>query len=150
MSVRRTTLLGLLAALALPAAADKLDKESKKWLEEVAPIILPEEKQTYGELKDRGERTEFEKIFWARRDPDLETPVNEYRTGEFDKRRAEADEKFKVGGKGSQTDCGRIYILLGPPEEVKQREGSGVRKPETWSYNQGKAKIDLDETCRIP
>ncbi len=121
MSVRRTTLLGLLAALALPAAADKLDKESKKWLEEVAPIILPEEKQTYGELKDRGERTEFEKIFWARRDPDLETPENEYKTGTFDPRRADADKRFRVAGKyGAQTDCGRLFVLFGEPDEVKK------------------------------
>lgn len=160
MSVRRTTLLGLLAALALPAAADKLDKESKKWLEEVAPIILPEEKQTYGELKDRGERTEFEKIFWARRDPDLETPENEYKTSTFDPRRADADKRFRVAGKyGAQTDCGRLFVLFGEPDEVK-KEVSDVatsRPPETWTYKDkpnmtfvgGQTKVSLDGECRL-
>ena len=160
MSVRRTTLLGLLAALALPAAADKLDKESKKWLEEVAPIILPEEKQTYGELKDRAERAEFEKIFWARRDTDLETPENEYKTSTFDPRRAEADKRFKVAGKyGAQTDCGRLFVLFGEPDEVKKdvSDNPTSRPPETWTYRDrpgmtfkgGETKVSLDGECKL-
>ncbi len=160
MSVRRTTLLGLLAALALPAAADKLDKDSKKWLEEVAPIVLPEEKQTYGELKDRAERAEFEKIFWARRDTNLETPENEYKTSTFDPRRAEADKRFKVAGKyGAQTDCGRLFVLFGEPDEVKKEPSDNPvpRPPETWTYRDrpgmtfkgGETKVSLDGECKL-
>lgn len=160
MSVRRTTLFGLLAALALPAAADKLDKESKKWLEDVAPIVLPEEKQTYGELKDRAERAEFEKIFWARRDTNLETPENEYKTSTFDPRRAEADKRFKVAGKyGAQTDCGRLFVLFGEPDEVKKEPSDNPvpRPPETWTYRDrpgmtfkgGETKVSLDGECKL-
>lgn len=157
MSVRRTTLLGLLAALALPAAADKLDKESKKWLEEVAPIILPEEKQTYSDLKDRAERAEFEKIFWARRDTNLETPENEYKTSTFDPRRAEADKRFKVAGRyGAQTDCGRLFVLFGEPAEVKKEPSDNPtpRPPETWTYRGGtfrggEVKIAVDGECKL-
>lgn len=160
MSVRRTTLLGLLAALALPAAAAKLDKDSKKWLEEVSPIILPEEKQTYTDLADRGERAEFEKIFWARRDPNLETPENEYRTATFDPRRAEADKRYKVAGRlGSQTDCGRLFVLFGEPDEVKKdvSDNPSSRMPETWTFRDrppmtfvgGQTKIALDGECKL-
>ncbi len=104
----------VLALLAAPTLwADKLDSDSKKWLEGVRPILLPEEEKIYKGLKDKAERQEFQKIFWARRDPDLETPANEYQI-EYEKARAEADAKFKVGGTaGSLTDCGRIFILLG-------------------------------------
>ena len=62
---------------------------------------------------------------------------------------------------GSLTDCGRIYILLGKPDEVQQEPGSvapGLRAPETWTYKDkpghtyagGKALIAFDEECRAP
>lgn len=161
MSVRRTTLLGLLAALALPALADKLDKDSKKWLEEVTPIILPDERQTYTEqLKDRNERLEFEKIFWARRDPNLETPENEYKTTTFDPRRAEADKRYRVAGRlGAQTDCGRLYVIFGEPDEVKkeQTDNPASRPPETWTFRDrpgmtfqgGQTQVALDGQCKL-
>ena len=72
----RAALISLAAAAGLaPAAlsaAEKLDKDAKKWLEEVRPIILPDEEKTFRGLKDKSEREEFQKIFWARRDPDLD------------------------------------------------------------------------------
>ncbi len=149
-----------LAGAALPARADKLDKDSKKWLEEVRAIILPEERETYSALKDRAERVEFEKIFWARRDPDPSTPDNEYKT-QFQARKAEADKRFKVAGSpGSQSDCGRLHILLGEPDEVKQdtaSENRGLRLPETWTYKSrpgmsftgGQAQLQVDAECRF-
>lgn len=163
MSVRRTWLLGLVVAVVgvAPARADKLDKDSKKWLDEVRAIVLPEEKEIYTALKDRTERIEFEKIFWARRDTDASTPVNEYKA-QFDQRKAEADKRYKVPGAwGSATDCGRLYILLGEPDDVKQdgtSENRGARLPETWTYKSrpglnftgGQAQIGVDAECRFP
>lgn len=162
MSVRRTWLVALagLAAVAVPARADKLDKESKKWLDDVRAIILSEEVQTYGQLKDRAERVEFEKIFWARRDPDLGTPENEYQV-DFLTKKADADKRFRVAGKaGSATDCGRLLILFGEPDEVKKDdsgENRGPRAPETWTYKSkpgmnfagGQAVIALDADCKF-
>lgn len=162
MSVRRAASMALALALAaLPAAADKLDKESKNWLEQVGPILLPEERQIYTEqIQGRGERAEFEKIFWARRDPNLETPENEYQP-QFQARKADADKRFKVAGKaGSQTDCGRLLILLGEPDEIKKDpvgENPGFRAPETWTFKSrpgmsfagGQAKISLDPECKL-
>ena len=40
--------------------------------------MLADEEKTYKELKDKADRLEFQKIFWARRDPDLATPENEF------------------------------------------------------------------------
>lgn len=162
MSVCRTWLVVLagLVAVAPPARADKLDKESKKWLDDVRAIVLPEEVVTYGQLKDRAERVEFEKIFWARRDPDLGTPENEYQA-DFLSKRAAADARFKVAGRvGSSTDCGRLLILFGEPDEVKKDdsgENRGPRSPETWTYKSragmnfagGQALIALDADCKF-
>ncbi len=124
----RHTVLVLVALLATGsvARAEKLDEESRKWLEGISAIILGDESKTYRQLKDRAERVEFEKIFWARRDPDLRTAENEYQR-EFLARKAEADRRF--GGKGfagSATGCGRLFILLGEPDSVREAAGEAL------------------------
>jgi GWxTD domain-containing protein len=153
--------LGLLSAPVLRA----LDKEGKKWLDDVKPIMLPDEEKTYRALKDKNDVAEFQKIFWTRRDPDLETPGNEYEA-EYQKAKADADARFRAGGTpGAQTDCGRVYIILGPPDEVK-KEGAptdspmpGRRSPETWTYKDrptlkfgptGQIQLGFDESCALP
>src|SRR5262249_49218479 len=152
----------LLCLLALfvpaPARAQKMEKEDKKWLDDVRPLMLPAEEKTYKSLKDKADRQEFQKIFWARRDPDLETPDNEFES-EYIAARADADKTIKVvGAVGSQTDCGRTLILLGKPDDVKKEgaEGARDRTPETWTYRDrpgrtyqgGKAEISFDESCK--
>jgi len=163
MSWRTTLVLAAAATLAASgaaSAAEKLDKDAKKWLDTVRPLLLPEEEKAFRELKDKADRDEFQKIFWARRDPDLETPANEFRT-EYEKTLADVDTRFRVSGKpGSATDCGRVYILLGPPDDVKRDSGaaSGPRSPETWTYHDrpgmkfkdGQAQIVFDAECQLP
>ena len=151
-------LLGLGPTAAL---ADKLDKDAKKWLEDVRPLILPDEEKTYRDLKDKGEREEFQKIFWARRDPNPETPQNEFQD-EYLRMKAEADTQFRVGSnRGSETDCGRVYILLGKPDEMKAEpvgETPMLRTAETWTYRDrpgqtfagGEAKIAFSGNCELP
>ena len=149
----------LIALLASNALAD-IDKNAKKWVDEVRPIILPEEEKSYKGLKNNADAAEFQKIFWARRDPNLDTPVNEYQV-EYQKLVAEVDPKFKAAGRaGSQTDCGRIYILLGAPDSIKKEQSAEVafRTPETWTYKDrptmtfagGAIEIPLDGTCMLP
>ena len=149
----------LFALLASNALAD-LDKNAKKWVDDVRPLILPEEEKSYKSLKNNGDAAEFQKIFWARRDPNLDTPVNEFQA-EYQKLVAEVDPKFKAAGRpGSQTDCGRIYILLGAPDAVKKEQSSeaAFRTPETWTYKDrpgmtfkgGSMEIPLDGTCMLP
>jgi len=164
MSARHVFLAAAFGLLLFaPAArADKLDKESKAWLEQVAPIMLPEEEKTFKGLKDKEDRAEFQKIFWGRRDPDLETPANEYQA-EYEKARAAADQRFKVSGRpGSQSDCGRVFILLGEPDEVKKQPVGEITGPrgsgEAWTYKDrpgrtfkgGQVEIALDGDCRLP
>jgi GWxTD domain-containing protein len=154
-------MLALLLASPAVTAAQKLDKDDKTWLDDVRPILLAEEEKTYKSLKEKSDRLEFRKIFWARRDPDLATPANEYQA-EYDEARAEADRLYRVPARlGSHTDCGRVFILLGKPDEVQQDSGNlepGLRSPETWTYRDrpgrtftgGKAMISFDQECRAP
>ena len=88
----------LLALALLPpglAAAQKLDKDDKKWLDDVRPILLPDEEKTYKGLKEKADRLEFQKIFWARRDADLATPENEFQA-EYVKARADRRPEVQV------------------------------------------------------
>jgi GWxTD domain-containing protein len=161
MIVRTTPALAFIAVLAAPGVrAQKLDKDEKKWLETAQPLMLPQEEKTFRGLKDKSDRAEFQKIFWARRDPDLETPENEFEA-EYLKAFAEADQ-YKVPGRaGAATDCGRVFLLLGKPDEVKKDPvgiNPGFRPPETWVYRDrpgrtfsgGKAEISFDDACALP
>ena len=159
--------LSTLAVLALVtvfprvSSAQKLDKDDRAFLDLVRPILLADEDKMYKALKDKSDRAEFQKIFWARRDPNLETPANEYKA-EFELARAEADRLYRMPAQaGAATDCGRVFILLGKPDEVKQEGGGtqpGLRSPEVWTYRDrpgrtftgGKAAIAFDAECRAP
>jgi GWxTD domain-containing protein len=59
----------------------------------------------------------FIDLFWARRDPTPGTLRNEFRD-EFDGRVEYADRNYKSykGKRGSLTEPGRVFILLGPPK----------------------------------
>ena len=158
----RSPLLALLALLAVPAttALAEMDKNAKKWVETVRPIILPEEEKVYKALKNNNDAAEFQKIFWARRDPNLDTPENEYQA-EYQSLVTELDLKYKSAGRlGSLTDCGRIHILMGAPDNVKKETTGEVafRSPEVWTFKNrpnltftgGFIDIPLDGTCMLP
>jgi GWxTD domain-containing protein len=163
MPFSRRSFAPALLVLLTPAAvfAQKLDKQDKAWQDHVRPIMLPDEEKIFRDLKDKGDREEFKKIFWARRDPDLETTENEYQV-EYEKAFAEADKKFTgVGRAGASSDCGRIYILLGAPDEVKAADGGAApanRGPEVWTFRDrpamkfqgGQVQIQFDENCQLP
>jgi GWxTD domain-containing protein len=58
--------------------------------------------------------------FWAKRDPDPMTELNEYKE-EFFRRVEFANDRFKEGIPGWKTDRGRMYIYLGPPDKIDER-----------------------------
>jgi GWxTD domain-containing protein len=160
----RTSRFAILMAVALLspalAAAQKLDKDDKKWLDEVRPIMTSDEEKTYKGLKEKSDRQEFQRIFWARRDADLATPGNELQT-EYLEARTTADLRYRISGQaGSSTDCGRTFILLGKPDEVQEEPTgtAGLLVPQVWTYRDrpgqtfqgGKAVIAFDAECRAP
>ena len=158
--MKRSGLSPLLLVLLAGTAAADMDKNAKKWVETVRPIILPEEEKAYKSLKNNNDAAEFQKIFWARRDPNLDTPENEYQA-EYQKLAAEVDQKYKTAGRvGTLTDCGRLHVLLGAPDNVKKETSGDVafRAPEVWTYKDrpgmtfvgGQMEIGLDGTCMLP
>jgi GWxTD domain-containing protein len=83
--------------------------------------LTKEEKRDWNVLSDPVSRSEFVTKFWAARDPKPETPDNEFRQ-EFEKRVAFAD-KYLVQEevRGSLTDRGMVFLLLGPPTYIGRK-----------------------------
>ncbi len=119
------------------------DQPQARWREgPVRYIIASEEDKRFKQLATDEDRARFIEIFWARRDPDPRTLINEYRY-EFWKRVATANRFFADSTKpGWKTDMGRYYIILGPPDDRDtSREmplglgRRGVRGAITWRYS---------------
>jgi GWxTD domain-containing protein len=126
----------LVAGPDLQGAKDKDPWE--QWLEEVDPIITRMERGVANMLKTEEERTRFKEMFWKARDTNPETPVNEYRQ-EFYQRVFYAREYLN----GVKSDRGRIYVLLGKPENKTNFVGnSQLVELELWSY-EGKDRPGL-------
>jgi len=124
--------LSLAAALALaagaPARAESPAVDTKRFPKLVRIFLLPEEEAVLKDLKDDKDRREFQKIFWARRDPTPGTPANEFEDNVRKVWKA-ADDLFSYPNqKGSETGCGQILALLGRPEEMLG-SGDAVRTP---------------------
>ena len=142
--------------------AQKLDDEDNKFLLQVQPIILDDEESMYRKLKDKADRLEFQKIFWARRDPDLRTPQNEFKE-KYLKDLVIAGERYAIlddPRPGWTNHCGRLFILLGPPDQVDEdtrwaTKRAGHRMPETWTYRDrpgqtfagGRQEVTLGDRC---
>ncbi|HYB53193.1 MAG TPA: GWxTD domain-containing protein, partial [Thermoanaerobaculia bacterium] len=78
-------------------------------------LLSADERRTFSGLADPASRSEFIATFWKVRDPKPETPENEFRD-EFDRRADFADARFAQDEvRGSLTDRGMVFILLGPP-----------------------------------
>lgn len=110
----------------------ELDPQYQKWLnEDVVYIITPEERSAFLHLSTNEERDQFIEAFWARRNPDPDSPENTYKEDIY-RRIAYANEHYSSGIPGWKTDRGRIYIIWGKPDEVDSHPSGGTyeRPPE--------------------
>jgi len=132
------------AALALPEK-EKLPARYRQWLEEeVVYIIAPLEREVFLKLATDRERDLFIEAFWKHRDPTLSTPENEFKSEHYH-RIQYANHFFgrQAPRPGWKTDRGRIYIILGEPNDVQRLEGKTQTYPaEIWFY-QDKSQFGL-------
>jgi GWxTD domain-containing protein len=97
----------------------------KKWVDEdVRWIITDEELQAFKQLSNDEERDQFIEQFWLRRNPNPESPENEFREQHY-QRIAYADEHFAAGKPGWRTDRGHIYIAYGKPDSIDSHPSGG-------------------------
>jgi GWxTD domain-containing protein len=135
----------LLSYTEIKADEDDLPERYKKWLEEeVVYLIAPLEKEVFLQLQTDRERELFIEAFWKQRDPTPGTPENEFKKEHF--RRINYVNHFFGRGApipGWRTDRGRVYIILGEPNDIQRYEGRAQTYPaEIWFY-QGKTNLGL-------
>ena len=127
--------LGILTSCQSYKLKGKLSPENEEFLSKVRYIITSEERKIFLELPPE-ERKEFREEFWKRRDTEPETELNEYKE-QYLKRIDEADKLFRGGKPGWLQDRGRIYVLLGPPDQrLTYPMGKTLRDlpHEIWYY----------------
>jgi len=121
-------LFAVLAVLVLPVlTADKtpLPEGYKKWLdEEVVYIISSLEREVFLKLRSDRERDLFIEAFWKHRDPTPNSTDNEFKTEHY--RRINYANHFlgrEAPKPGWMTARGRIYIILGEPNDIQRLQG---------------------------
>jgi len=98
----------------------------KKWVDQdVHWIITDQELKAFKSLSNDEERDAFIEAFWQRRNPNPDSPENEFREEHY--RRIEyANEHFAAGKPGWKTDRGHIYIAYGKPDSTDSHPSGGT------------------------
>ncbi len=123
-----------------PTARERTDKEKfaansnlkrelkgsyKTWVDQdVKWIITDQELQAFKHLSNDLERDQFIENFWLRRNPNPDSPENDYREEHY-ARIAYANEHFAAGKSGWRTDRGHIYIAYGKPDSIDSHPSGG-------------------------
>ena len=122
---------------------DRLPQKYRDWLEkEVLYIIADREGDAFLDLESEQEWAAFIAAFWARRDPDPVTPVNELKQEHY--RRIDYVNKYfgrESSVPGWMTDRGKMYIILGEPKDREEFTSVPFIYPaELWFYFADKEK----------
>jgi len=115
-----------------------LPERYRTWLEEeVVYIITPKEKEVFLQLETDKEREIFIQAFWKQRNPNPNSPENEFKVEHY--RRIKYSNQWfgkDSPGPGWRTDMGRIYIILGEPGSIDKFESlTEVFPVIIWFYN---------------
>ncbi len=103
----------------------ELKGEYKQWVDQdVRWIITDEELKAFRQLSNDEERDQFIEAFWQRRNPNPDSPENEFREQHY-QRIAYANEHFAAGKPGWRTDRGHIYIAYGKPDSIDSHPSGG-------------------------
>jgi len=149
------------------AVRQELKGAYKTWLnQDVTYIISDEESKAFKTLSNDEERDAFIENFWLRRNPNPDSPENEFREEHY-RRIAYANEHFAAGKPGWKTDRGHIYISFGKPDSIDSHpsggsydrpidEGGGTTATfpfEVWNYRylEGigeNVDIEFVDTCQ--
>ena len=125
-----------------PADMDALlYDEGESWTSEeldsmfqvLRPLMTRQEIRSYRRSGLKG-RQKFFREFWARRDSDMSTEVNEYYMEIRDRIRY-AEKHFTYLNKGARSDRGRVLLKYGYPSEIQRSSfTSGEKDHEVWHY----------------
>jgi len=98
----------------------------RTWLNEEVPyIITDDERKAFMSLANDEEREAFIENFWQRRNPNPDSPENEFREEHY-RRIQYANDHYAAGKPGWKTDRGRIYIMWGAPDSIDSHPSGGL------------------------
>ncbi len=106
------------------------ERPDERWADgPVKWLLTPEETAAWAALAGGAERAEFVERFWEKRNPNPGSPDNAARAA-FDRRVAFADSYFQVDEqqRGSLTDPGMVFVLLGPPTRTGRKPILGTEE----------------------
>jgi GWxTD domain-containing protein len=124
MEVTLHRLDGAGGPLARAAGAFQVVWEERNWLRgeaellDIARVVLPSPEFERFERLDRGGQETFFRDFWNRHAPGESGAVNSLERV-FEERRAHTDLFFRGQRAGMLSDRGRVFIRLGPADEVR-------------------------------
>src|ERR1019366_3707615 len=130
LMIFRGASLAVILVLATSASGAGLERY-KDWSKspEFTFLATDAEQKEWEKLTSDQEADHFIQLFWAKRDPDLKTSVNEFKVV-FDQRVKEADGLFSMPRlRGALTERGKLYILLGPPYTLSVLRGTKGQPP---------------------
>ena len=117
-------ILAALLAAAFSAAAAPVDT----WLKKVEPVLSKPERQRYLSLISEAERDNFRNHFFDEKN---------ITQAEYFGRLEYIDARYGSSqpGSGANTDQGRLYLSLGPPQSIERIPSSRMFVPtEVWYY----------------
>jgi len=156
---RKPLLAACFGLLAAAAAWSAKEGELRPWPDgPIRYIIRSDEAKAFKGLPDDVARLGFIEQFWARRDPTPGTLANEYRQTFWDRVRT-ANEQFRTTTTpGWKTDRGKIFILYGPPNDVRDDQDFAVSsEPDAkrglirWTYTgEGEGRASAGPATVVP
>ncbi len=115
-----------------PVAEEELD-----WFPKVTHFLLTNREKAIYRSSNRTGQLNFINEWWQKRDPDPQTPENEYKWEAY-RRFTQAVDRFSrsAGARdGWQTDRGRVLMLYGEPNNIEQSPASPDNLPwQKWEY----------------
>ena len=97
----------------------RLSPYFRAWLDEDAVFLLSvKERKAFLDLNSDEQRNEFITQFWDRHNPNPDSLENAFEQEHY-RRIVYANEHFDEGWEGWKSDRGRLYVAVGPPDEVE-------------------------------
>ncbi len=112
-------------------------EEAQQFRDDITYIATIDELRLYDSLNLDG-KANFQKQFWAGRDPDPTTAVNELQLEHYRRLKFVVDnfDQYKGVIQGWKSDPGRVYILYGEPTEIEKYPSSiESRTWQRWWYH---------------
>ena len=112
------------------------EEEVATAIEHAEVIANESERRRFGRIEDLDELRRALMEFWQKRDPNTNTPINEFKD-EFYQLLQYANDRYSSNMQpGWRTDRGRVVIKYGMPTSVEPHlYDRGMRPYEIWNYN---------------